>query len=74
MEVKFISSDDKFDMGRGSMVRGKQTLQDMPFVRIKSEGRDLDLVFENIAEADAFIFMLTSREFNRRYPCHDEDG
>lgn len=56
MEVNYMSNDDKLDGGsRGSGATG---LQDLPYVRIKSAGRDLDLVFTTVTETDSFLFLL----------------
>jgi len=55
MEVNYMSNDDKLDGARGGGARG---LQDLPYVRIKSDGRDLDLVFTTVAETDSFMFLL----------------
>lgn len=56
MEVNYMSNDDKLvGVSRRGSARG---LEDLPYVRIKSEGRDLDLVFATVAETDSFMFLL----------------
>lgn len=61
MEAHYISNDAKL----GSSASGRPSVQDMPYVRIKSDGRDLDLAFDAVGGAESFCFMLTSQFIKR---------